>query len=142
MLSLLSQYSANLIFNALLLPKWAQDKTPRISQVKNASYDLCNPCNKRSFSCFFSRLIFGIESHSVRRRLAGSQMRMLAISRSTIELRLLAWILASNCCNERSEPARRRRSQDGCLFGADLVAAPAALGIRGVLFSLWRFHKK
>jgi len=38
-------------------------------------------------------------------------MQMLAISESTKELRLLVWILASNGCKTRREPARRRRSQ-------------------------------
>jgi hypothetical protein len=46
-----------------------------------------------------------------RRHLAGSQMRMLAISESTRELRLLAWLLASKVVMRESEPARRRRSQ-------------------------------
>jgi len=34
-----------------------------------------------------------------RRRLAGSQMRMPAISEATKELQLLVWLLASNGCN-------------------------------------------
>jgi hypothetical protein len=73
-------------------------------------------------------LVSKVELPWERWRLAGSQIRKLVISESTKALRLLRGYWRAIVVMRESEPARRRRSQDGCLFGADLVAAAGRAG--------------